>query len=108
MLQPDVCWVGGLTELIRIYEIGRRHKLRVCPHRGSEVWSLHALAALDPDPLAESGRAWMQWVEGQPPIIKGVVSLTERHGLGHGIDEAKLQIIPPPTSNWVDELRPCS
>src|SRR5262249_39626474 len=69
VLQPDVCWCGGMTELVKIYELARRANVRMCPHRGAELWGLHALAALDPQPLAESGRPWMSWVGGQPPII---------------------------------------
>ena len=63
--QPDICWCGGLTQLVEIYRLAREHGVRVCPHRGSEVWGLHAIAALDPEPLAESGRPWMEWVGGR-------------------------------------------
>jgi L-rhamnonate dehydratase len=62
VLQPDVCWCGGMTELVKIYALARQAGLRVCPHRGAELWGLHALAALDPEPLAKSGRPWMTWV----------------------------------------------
>ena len=55
----------GLTQLVEIYRLARDHGVRVCPHRGSEVWGLHAVAALDPEPLAESGRPWMEWVGGR-------------------------------------------
>jgi L-rhamnonate dehydratase len=90
VLQPDVCWCGGLTELIRIYEMANKAGIRVCPHRGSELWSLHAIAALDPQPLAESGRPWMTWVEGQPTIEKGTIVLGDAPGLGVQIDEPNL------------------
>ncbi|MCI0457479.1 MAG: mandelate racemase/muconate lactonizing enzyme family protein [Gemmataceae bacterium] len=90
VLQPDVCWCGGLTALIEIYRMARAVGLRVCPHRGAEVWALHALAALDPDPLAESGRPWMTWVRGQPPIRDGFIRLTDEPGFGAGIDEDRL------------------
>lgn len=83
IVQPDVCWCGGLTELVKIYRLGERYGIRVCPHRGSEIWSLHAICALDPDPLAESGREWMTWVRDQPKIVDGQVSLGE--GIGFGI-----------------------
>jgi len=81
--QPDVCWCGGLTELVKVYELARRYQVRVCPHRGSEVWSLHAIAALDPQPLAESGRPWMDWVDG-PEIRDGRIEVGA--GLGFGVD----------------------
>jgi L-rhamnonate dehydratase len=97
VLQPDVNWVGGLTELIRIYELAAEHDdIRVCPHRGAEIWSLPALAALDPEPLAESGRPWMTWVNGQPPIVDGWIEIPDRPGFGLDIDEAALRICPTP------------
>ena len=87
VLQPDVCWCGGLTQLIEIYRMARTAGLRVCPHRGAEVWGLHAIAAFDPDPLAESGRPWMTWVGGQPPIENGCITLRDAPGFGVTIDE---------------------
>jgi L-alanine-DL-glutamate epimerase-like enolase superfamily enzyme len=80
--QPDVCWTGGLTQLRAIYALAGRSGIRVCPHRGSEVWALHAIAALDPEPLAESGRPWLTWLHGQPPIVDGFVEVPERPGFG--------------------------
>ena len=87
VFQPDVCWCGGLTQLVKIYEMASQYGVRVCPHRGSEVWALHAIAALDPQPLAESGRPWMTWVEGQPRIENGTVQLVERPGFGVTFDD---------------------
>ncbi len=83
IVQPDVCWCGGLTELVKIYRLGGQYGVRVCPHRGSEIWSLHAICALDADPLAESGREWMTWVEEQPKIVDGRISLGQ--GVGFGV-----------------------
>src|SRR5687767_10562315 len=80
--QPDVCWTGGLTQLKAIYELAAEEGTRVIPHRGGEVWSLHAIAALDPDPLAESGRPWMTWIEGQPPIVNGHIDVPDLSGFG--------------------------
>lgn len=91
VFQPDVCWCGGLTELIKIYTMAKSAGVRVCPHRGCEIWALHALAALDPDPLAETGRPWMTWVGGQPPIVNGTIQLSDRPGFGLKIDEHTLK-----------------
>jgi L-rhamnonate dehydratase len=90
VLQPDVCWCGGMTELVKIYRLAATAGLRVCPHRGAEVWGLHAIAALDPQPLAESGRPWMTWVGGQPPILAGRIQLGDAPGFGVEIDEDNL------------------
>ncbi len=86
VLQPDVCWCGGMTELVKIYAAGQAAGLRVCPHRGSELWSLHAIAALDRTPLAESSRPWMTWVGGQPQVVDGHVILGDAPGFGVEID----------------------
>lgn len=100
VLQPDVCWLGGMTELIRVYEIAAEYGLRVCPHRGAELWSLPAIAALDngpADPLAESGRPWMSWVVGQPSIEDGFVEVPDRPGFGVEIDEAAITAYRTPS-----------
>ena len=82
IVQPDVTWCGGLTELVKIYEMGEKYGVPVCPHRGSEIWSLHAMASIDPDPLAESGRPWIDWIEGQPEIINGEIAIEDTPGFG--------------------------
>ena len=93
VVQPDVCWCGGMTELVKIYHFARAHDVRVCPHRGGEVWALPALAALDPAPLAESGRPWMTWVGGQPQVRDGWIDVPDGHGFGLTIDESRLQVL---------------
>ena len=93
VLQPDVCWCGGLTELLKIYDMARSAGLRVCPHRGAEVWALHAIAARDPEPLAESGRPWMGWVGGQSPVVGGKITVGDAPGFGVVIDEHRLQVL---------------
>jgi L-alanine-DL-glutamate epimerase-like enolase superfamily enzyme len=93
IVQPDVCWCGGMTQLVEIYRLAAQHNVRVCPHRGAEIWSLPALAALDPQPLAESGRPWMTWVGGQPFIRDGFIDVPDGPGFGVTIDEAKLDVV---------------
>ena len=80
---------AGLSTALHAAEAG----LRICPHRGAELWGLHALAALDPDPLAETGRPWMTWVAGQPPVRDGVIELPDRPGFGATFDESTLQVM---------------
>ncbi len=90
VLQPDICWCGGMTEMVKIYHMADGAGLEVCPHRGAELWGLHAIAGLSSNPLAESGRPWMTWVGGQPPIENGHITLTDAPGFGVTIDEALL------------------
>ena len=82
IVQPDVTWCGGLTELVKVYRMGKEYGIRVCPHRGSEIWSLHAICSVDPNPLAESGRPWIDWVAGQPEIINGEIKIGNAPGFG--------------------------
>jgi len=80
--QPDAAWVGGMTQIKAIYALGEQTNHRVCPHRGAEVWGLHAIAALDTQPLAESARPWITWLRGQPEIVNGFIDLPDRPGFG--------------------------
>ncbi len=92
ILQPDICWCGGMTEMVKIYKLANAAGLEVCPHRGAELWGLHAIAGLSNNPLAESGRDWMTWVGGQPEIINAHITLTDAPGFGVLIDEANLPV----------------
>ncbi len=82
--QPDVNWCGGLSTLISIYELAKRNDVRICPHRGSEPFALPAIMALDPNPLAESGRDWFRVFK--PPIRVEQGRATCNIGLGFGIE----------------------
>lgn len=89
ILQPDVTWCGGMTQLVKIYQIAQHAGLRVCQHRGAELWGLHAVAALETnDSLAEQGRSWMDWVHGQPEIKDGRIEVPDEPGFGVHIDPA--------------------
>lgn len=82
VLQPDINWCGGLTTVIEVYGIAKAAGIKVCLHRGCEPFGLHALAALDPQPLAESPRTWFNCLRGAPQIEKGVIRLTDAPGFG--------------------------
>ncbi len=82
VLQPDVSWCGGLTTLIEIYNLAREAGVRVCPHRGCEPYALPAIAALDPQPLAESPRRWFTCLTGAPAIRNGVIQASCEAGFG--------------------------
>ncbi len=81
-VQPDVCWCGGMTELLKVYRMAEGTDAIVCPHRGGEAWSIHATGALGDPAFAESGRPWMKWVKGGPEIVDGEVTVSDRPGFG--------------------------
>lgn len=82
VLTPDINWCGGLTTVIEIYRMAQTAKVQVCLHRGCEPFALHALAALENPPLAESPRTWFNCLKGAPPIEHGQIRLGEGPGFG--------------------------
>ena len=86
ILQPDACWCGGLTQLRKIFSLADARGVRVVPHRGAEVWGLHAIAALARAPLAESGRPWVTWLRGAPRIEDGTIRPGDAPGFGVELD----------------------
>lgn len=84
--QPDINWCGGLSTLISIYELANDHEVRVCPHRGSEAFALPAIMALDPNPLAESGRDWFTAIAPLTHVERGRAVCNQ--GMGFGVDLA--------------------
>jgi L-rhamnonate dehydratase len=52
IIQPDVGWCGGLTELIKISALADAHNAMVVPH-GSSVYSYHFVITRHNSPFAE-------------------------------------------------------
>ena len=94
ILQPDVTWCGGITELRRIIALAGRARIPVCPHFGGEVWALHVMASSDNCPLAEwyvdderhSGASPGMRVTPGPLPDHGYLSLPDSPGLGVSIE----------------------
>jgi len=52
LIQPDVNWCGGMTELIKISALADAHNVLVVPH-GSSVYSYHFVVTRHNSPFAE-------------------------------------------------------
>jgi L-rhamnonate dehydratase len=52
ILQPDVCWCGGITELIKISALADARGVLVVPH-GSSVYSYHFVITRHNSPFSE-------------------------------------------------------
>ena len=52
IIQPDVGWCGGLTELLKISSLADAHGKMVVPH-GSSVYSYHFVITRHNSPFAE-------------------------------------------------------
>ena len=71
-----------MSTVYDVYRFALDAKIRVIPHRGSEPFALHAIAALDPQPLAEAPRSWFNCLQGAPRIQDGVIRLNDAPGCG--------------------------
>ncbi|WWD16250.1 hypothetical protein CI109_100676 [Kwoniella shandongensis] len=52
ILQPDVMWLGGLTELIKVAAMANAYDIPVVPH-GSGPYSFHAIMSFEHSPYCE-------------------------------------------------------
>jgi L-alanine-DL-glutamate epimerase-like enolase superfamily enzyme len=54
ILQPDLTWCGGLTDIRRVATIAASHGVPVMPHRGSSLFGIHLVISHPNCPMAES------------------------------------------------------
>ena len=101
ILQPDVMWVGGLTELLRIAAHASAYDIPIVPH-GSGPYSYHFIASQTQSPLCEyvaaspDGRSILpvfgNLFSGEPLPQNGELKVSEAPGFGMEIaDRSKLQ-----------------
>jgi len=99
ILQPDVQWCGGITELVKICHIAEATGLRVNPHFGANTpMGLHACLAL---PAIEGAEYWLGTAPGIPIRFNnkipghlnpenGTSTPPDRPGLGFEIEDDQL------------------
>jgi L-rhamnonate dehydratase len=95
ILQPDLTWCGGLTEIRRVAAMASAENLPVVPHRGGSVYALNFILATPNCPLAES------FGIGEPEneLLAAVTShfengyylAGEKPGFGHALSTALLE-----------------
>jgi L-rhamnonate dehydratase len=91
VLQPDITWVGGLTEARRIVALAASYDIPVIPH-GSSVYSYHMQFAFHNCPVGElivlAPEADVVWplfgglFKDEPMPENGYITLTEKPGFG--------------------------
>ena len=95
VLQPDINWCGGLTEIRRIAAMAAGRNLPVIPHQGGTVWGLHFVMATPNAPLAESIGPSRRIDEERGSFMRAVTLLPDEDGYvvpperpGFGLDLA--------------------
>jgi L-rhamnonate dehydratase len=105
IVQPDLNWCGGLSELLHIAQLAREHGVRVVPHAGGPV-AAHYLSTRDEDPLIEvviedaddpaHAPPFPPIFLGEPYPIDGWLTLPERPGVGNELNRAIPLVRPFP------------
>lgn len=91
IIQPDVGWCGGITELIKISALADAHGALVIPH-GSSVYSYHFVVTRTNSPFAEflmmheTAEAvvpmFSPMLLGEPVPVNGRLTVPETPGFG--------------------------
>ncbi len=91
LIQPDVNWCGGMTELIKISALADAHNTLVVPH-GSSVYSYHFVVTRHNSPFAEflmmAPKAdqvvpmFTPLLLDEPVPVKGRMKVPDRPGFG--------------------------
>jgi L-rhamnonate dehydratase len=95
ILQPDITWSGGLTELRKIAALASAHQLPLIPHRGGSAYGLHFILATAHCQLAESfgvgeqGNEIMQTMS--PRFADGYLYASDKPGFGVEINDALIR-----------------
>jgi L-rhamnonate dehydratase len=95
ILQPDVGWCGGITELLKISALADAHGVPVVPH-GSSVYSYHFVITRTSSPFAEFLMMhptaeevvpmFSPMLVGEPVPVNGRLRLPDTPGFGVELD----------------------
>lgn len=95
VIQPDVCHVGGISEMVRIAALAEMGQVPIAPHNPLgpvATWANLQVDFATPNFLVqEIMRADVPWraevVDAVPEIVGGWVGLPQRPGLGVNVNE---------------------
>jgi len=97
VLQPDIYWAGGLSELVKICALASTYDLPVVPHGHSVPATAHLIAAQPATtcPILEYLIKWNEvhqffWKEPLQPV-DGVVTVPSGPGMGMELDPEKIE-----------------
>lgn len=97
VLQPDIYWAGGISEMMKICALASAYDLPIVPHGHSTPASAHLIAAW-PQTTCPLLEYLLKWNEIHQFFLKtplkpseGVVTLPTTPGLGMELDEDKIE-----------------
>jgi L-alanine-DL-glutamate epimerase-like enolase superfamily enzyme len=97
VLQPDIYWAGGISELVKICALASTYDVQVIPHGHSVPATAHLLYAQPPQ-LCPRIEYLLKWNEihqhfFRTPLrpVQGIVVPPETPGMGMELDEDKIE-----------------
>ena len=97
VIQADIYWAGGITEMLKICAIASVYDLPVIPHGHSTAASIHLIAA-QPEPLTPMAEYLIKWNDVHQFFLKrpirpvgGMIQVPDGPGLGMELDNEKIQ-----------------
>ncbi len=97
VLQPDIYWAGGISEMQKILALASAYDLVVIPHGHSTPASAHVIAAWPQTtcPLLEYLVKWNEihqfFLKHPLKPVNGFVTLPTTPGIGMDLDDAKIE-----------------
>jgi L-rhamnonate dehydratase len=75
VLQPDLAWGGGITEMRKVIGMAAAWNIPVIPHNGlMQPWTTHLMYASPNCPLAEFIVLYGPGDEAPPPVMRGALA----------------------------------
>ena len=97
VLQPDIYWAGGLSEVLKIAALATAHDLIVIPHGHSSPAGIHFSLAQSPvhTPYQEFLVKWnainQHFLAHPVTPVQGAIGQPSEPGLGMALDPAKIE-----------------
>jgi L-rhamnonate dehydratase len=87
VIQPDIRWTGGLSEVIKICDLASAYDIPVMPHRGAMAWALHLIMARPECAIAEGlvlteEESEYSIFSGEPMPVRGRLTVSDKPGFG--------------------------
>ena len=97
VLQPDIYWAGGISEMVKIAALTSVYDLVLIPHGHSTPATAQFIAAQPPTlcPLLEYLIKWNEinqfFLLNPLKPVDGMITVPVRPGMGMELDEAKIE-----------------
>ncbi len=99
VLQPDIYWAGGISEMLKICALASAYDLPVIPHGHSVPATIHLIASqpVTTCPVLEYLDKWNTihqfFLKDRIEPIDGKVGLSTQPGIGMALDEGRIEVM---------------